>query len=126
MAHARPQPAVGSRDDVLAPDDARVLDQALGHQLRVLDEVAGVAHDARNEDLALWQLHVFPHAPLVVVARIGGLDGVGLGPDRQEQPGQITKRKIVLVRAVVAAPADVKAHALGRDVAQRVVERLDP
>ena len=31
----------------------------------------------------------------------------------------------MLVRAVVAPPADVKAHAVGRNVSQRVVERLD-
>jgi len=91
----------------------------------MLDEVAGVAHDAGDQELALGQLHVLPHAPFVVVARVGGLDGVALRAHGEDQVDEIAQRQVVLVRTVIAPPADVEADALGRDVSQRVVQRLD-
>src|SRR3989475_6905770 len=126
VAAARPEAAARPRHHVLAPDEPRVLHEALGHQLGVLDEVAGVADDAGDEDLAGGELDVFPHAPLVVVARVRRLDGVALRAHGQDQVHELAQREVVLVRAVGAAPAHVEAHALPRNVAQRVIERLDP
>src|SRR5881397_1336106 len=125
VADARPEAAVRARDHVLAPDQAGVPHDPLGDELRVLDEVAGVADHAGDEDLAARQLDVFPHAPLVLVAWVGRFERVGLRAHRQDQVDEVAQREIVLVRTVVTAPADVKADALGRNVAQRVVERLD-
>ena len=45
----------------------------------VLDKVRGRIDDTGNEDFARWQLHRFPHLPLVRVARVGGLDRIGPG-----------------------------------------------
>src|SRR5256885_561276 len=112
MADARSETAVRPRDHVLAPDEPRVLHEALGHELGVLDEVAGVTDDAGNEDLAGRQLDVLPYAPLVVVARIRRLDGIALRADGQDQVHELAQRQVVLVRAVIAAPAHVEAHAL--------------
>src|SRR3989454_4345082 len=78
MADARPEAAVRPRHHVLAPDDPRVLHEALGHELGVLDEIAGVADDAGDEDLAGGELDVFPHAPLAGGARVRRLDGIAL------------------------------------------------
>src|SRR5256885_15866678 len=71
MADARSETAVRPRDHVLAPDEPRVLHEALGHALGVLHEVAGVTDDAGNEDLAGRQLDVLPHRPPAVAPRIG-------------------------------------------------------
>src|SRR5262244_820541 len=76
MAHARAETAVRTGDHVLAADQPGVADDSLGDELGMLHEVAGVADHAGDEDLALRQLHVLPHAPLVLVARVGGLDRV--------------------------------------------------
>src|SRR5581483_10331305 len=78
VAHARPQPAVRARDDVLAADDARVGLPPVRDQLRVLHDVRVVADHAGDKDLAVRQLRVLPHLPLMVVSRVSGLDGVGL------------------------------------------------
>src|SRR6266705_1279426 len=51
-ADARSETAVRPRDHVLAPDEPRVLHEAIGDELGVLNVVPGVADDAGNEDLA--------------------------------------------------------------------------
>src|SRR5687767_10253314 len=71
MADTLAESTVRTGDNVLTTDDSRVADQALGDQLRVLDEVAEVADYARNQQLPLGQLHVLPDPPLVLVARVG-------------------------------------------------------
>src|SRR5215470_15586173 len=45
----RREAAVGARDDALAPDDLGVADEALGDQLRVLDEVGRRVEHARDD-----------------------------------------------------------------------------
>src|SRR5262249_60471469 len=65
--------AIDSGDDVLGPH-ARVLHDAVGHQLGVLDEVRGGIDHARDDDFAVGQLHVLPNFPFVAVALAPGND----------------------------------------------------
>src|SRR5262245_19115557 len=51
MANAPAQPAIRPGDDVFATDQPGIPDQALRHQLGVLNEVSGMADDPGNEDL---------------------------------------------------------------------------
>ena len=44
-----PEATVRARDDVLAAEQPRVLNDAQGHQVRMLDVVVGGVDDARNE-----------------------------------------------------------------------------
>ena len=74
MANALAKAAVGSRDDIFLAHDARVANQPLGHQLRVLDQVGRVPDDTRDERLAVGQFDVLPDRPVVFVARVGCLD----------------------------------------------------
>jgi hypothetical protein len=53
-------------------------DDALCDELRVLDQVGGVADHTRHQHLAVRQLDVFPDAVLVLVAHVRRLDGVAL------------------------------------------------
>src|SRR3989442_4737491 len=115
MADTRSETAVRPRDHVLAPDEPRVLHEALGDELGVLDEVAGVADDAGNEDLAGGELDVFPHPPLVVVTRVRRLAGIALRAHGGDQVHELAQGGGGLVRAVIAAPAPGGAPALPRE-----------
>ena len=61
----------------------------------------------------------------MLVARIGRLDHQRRRFRLQEDRRNFRQRNVVIVRAFVIAPADMKPHALGRDVAHRVVQHLD-
>src|SRR6266567_257612 len=50
-APALGEPAVRAGDDVLSPDHTGVILDPPRHQLRVLDDVRLMAHDARDQDL---------------------------------------------------------------------------
>ncbi len=75
---AAAETAVGCGDDVLASDQVGEADDAVGDQLGMLDDVGGVADDARKEDLAVGQLDVLPDLPFVLVPDIARLERVGL------------------------------------------------
>ena len=51
--------------------------------LGVLDDVGGVGDDAGDDALAVRELDALPCLPFVLVARVGGLEAVGAGVDRQ-------------------------------------------
>jgi len=74
----------------------------------VLDDRGGVGDDAGDEDLALGQLDVLPHAPLVRVAGRRRLHGIGLGLDHQQEVHDVPETEIVDVRPLPAAPAEVR------------------
>src|ERR1700687_5674377 len=69
--------AIGAGHDSLAPDDFGEAKEALGDELGVLDDVGRVRNQAGYEDLVFGKLYVLPHLPLVLVARIGGLEAIG-------------------------------------------------
>jgi len=71
----------------------------------MLDHVDGVTHDARQDELAVRELHVPPHLPLVLVAHVAGLERVGAALDGQHDVDDVAHRDVGRVRAVPAAPA---------------------
>src|SRR5581483_5053963 len=73
VSHARAQAAVRPRDDVLASNQLRVADEAVGDEPRVLQHVRRVADDARHQGAARGQLEVLEYAPLVLVTHVGCL-----------------------------------------------------
>src|SRR5438270_10768374 len=62
---AQSQTAIGAGDDAIAADHARVANEAIGHHLRMLDQVRRVADDAGNQDLVVGQLRRLPDLPFV-------------------------------------------------------------
>ena len=70
--HPPTQAAVGARDDVVAADEFGERDDTIGNQLRVLDEVGGVADNARNQDLPGGEFYVAPDFELMFVADVAG------------------------------------------------------
>src|SRR5436309_483375 len=81
LAHPRAEPAVGAGHDALASDQPRVAPDALGHEVRVLDEVGRRVEHAGDEHLVVGKLHVLEHPPLVGVPRIRRLERDAAGPD---------------------------------------------
>ena len=116
--------AVGAGDDVLASDGAGESADAIGHQLGVLDEDGRLRDRAGNQDGSFRELHVLPHPPLVLVARVRGLERVGAGADLQHHVDEMLQLEVVHARADVDAVAGVPADPVARQPAQRVVERL--
>ena len=97
------------------PTAAGEAQDALGHQLGMLDQIGRVADDARQHDLAFRQLDVLPQLPFVLVAHVGGLERIALRLDLQHQVDDVLERQIVGVRPVPGAPAQVIAHAVLRN-----------
>src|SRR5690606_3086011 len=92
--------AVCARDDVLPADDGGVALDAVGDELRRLDEVRVVADDAGDEDDAVRELRVLPGLPVVRVAGVRGFDGEALGPGHEHDVDDVAHLHVVLVGAV--------------------------
>src|SRR5262245_6709784 len=73
LADPRAEAAIGPGHHVLAADQPRVAADALGDQVRVLDEVGRGVEHARDEDLARGELHALEQPPLGRLPWIGGL-----------------------------------------------------
>src|SRR5262245_8966680 len=116
--------AVGARDDALAAHALREAPDALRDELGMLHYVGRMGDHARDKDLSLGQLHVVPHRVLVLMARIRRLDEIRLRFHAQHQVHDFFELEVEGVRPVPAAPAQVVAHALLGDVAQRMVKRF--
>src|SRR5438094_4777456 len=74
----------------------------------MLDDIGSVSHDPRHEHFAVGQLDLFPHAPFMLMARVGSFDGNRMSAHFQDQIDDISERNVVLMRTVIAAPAGVK------------------
>src|SRR5262245_29510993 len=74
-ADSGPEAAVCARHHVFSSDDLGIADQSICDGLRVLDDVGCVADHARDQHSSDAQLHFFPNAPLMLVARVGGFNG---------------------------------------------------
>ena len=66
------------------------------------------------------------HVPLVRMARIRPFDEQPLRPRLEHDRQERVERHVVMVRALVVAPADVHSHAIRGYVAQRVIQRFHP
>src|SRR5262249_1678800 len=85
----RGEAAVASGDDVLPSYEGSIFHQAISHRLRMFLKVGGMRDDSGNQHLPLGQLDALPDAPLMVMARIGRLEGVGASVDLQEQVNHV-------------------------------------
>jgi len=126
VADPRAEPAIGAGQDVLAAHQLGVAHQALGHEIGMLDEVGAVADDPRDERSAFRQFHVLEDPPFVLVARVRRLDRIAPGAHPEDQIDNVPERDVVVVGPVKAAPAHMQPDSLFRNVAQRVVQRVDP
>ena len=79
MADARSDSAVGARNDIFAADDFRKSHEAIGDCLGMLDEVAVMSHDPWDKDFPVGSLNFSHTPPLMFVARIRCLNGIGSG-----------------------------------------------
>jgi hypothetical protein len=61
----------------------------------------------------------------VLVPGVGTLEGDRRGPGLQHRLDDLMQRNVVVVRALVVAPAEMQTHALGRDVFSRGVEHRE-
>ena len=117
--------AIGAREDVLAANEAADAHEPFGHELGVLDDVGRMADHAGGDSLALWKAHRFPHAPLVLVPRVGAFNQVSSRAHFQDKVDDRAQRHVRRVWARPAAPAYVIADTLLRKTLQRVVDQLD-
>src|SRR5262249_38610864 len=118
--------AIGAGDDVLAPDDPRKAHDALGHQLRMLDEYARLRNGPRDENHAIGKSDVLPYAPLVLVARVRGFERDCTGPDLEHDVDEVLELQVVNARTDIDAVTGMPAHAVARDAAQGMVQGFDP
>src|SRR5262245_26952055 len=103
LADPRTEAAIGSSDDVLAADQTRVAADALGDQVRMLDEVGRRVEHARDENLAGGQLHALEQPPLVRVPWIRGLERDARRPRGEDDVDDVGERDVVVVRPLVVA-----------------------
>ena len=87
--------AIGAGDDVLAADDLGIAQDAVGDELRVLDEVGGVADHTRHQHLARRQFRLLPYPPLVLVPHIGSLERISLRLHVEDQIDDVLERQIM-------------------------------
>ena len=119
------EPAVGSRHHVLAANHLCIANDPLLDQLGVLDEVGrGVEHPG-YQHLAARQLDSLEHPPLMGVARVGSFDQKSHRSRLQQRADEVGQRHVSDVRPLVVTPANMEAHAVGGDISDGVVERLD-
>src|SRR5690349_2778161 len=116
--------AVAARDNVLAADAFRIARDALGDDLRMLHYVGRVGDDTRHQDLSVRQLDALPHRVLVLMPRVRALDEIRLRLYAQHEIDDVLELDVVGMRPVPAAPAEVIAHAIFGDVAQRMIQSL--
>lgn len=119
------QAAVRGGHDVLRAYQLGELDDAVGHELRVLHCVGGVRDHAWVDDGALRQLVVLPRTPLMSVTRRGALEGEAADLRLQNLLDDVTERNVGHMRAMPGAPADVETGLLARDVLDGLVEDLN-
>src|SRR5258707_13157176 len=96
--------AVGSRDDPLTADRAGEIHDPLRDRLGMLDHGGRVRDHAGNEYLALRELHVLPHTPLVRVTGCRRLDRIALRLDPEHEVDDVAQTEVVDVRPLPAAP----------------------
>src|SRR6516164_11517587 len=117
----RGKAAIGARDHVLASDQLRQANDALGDQFGMFDDDGRVSDTAWDQHFSLRKLHILPHAPLVLMTGIRHLEGVRAGADGHDQVGKMLHLHVARPRSDIDAIAGMMANPLWRDVAERVV-----
>jgi hypothetical protein len=78
----------------------------------MLDIVGARVDEAGHQLHALGQLEILEHLPFVRVARISGLDRDGANARLEQHVDDVAQGDVVVMRALVVAPARVQAHPL--------------
>ena len=68
---------------ILATDNRGIAKDAIGDQLRMLDEVGRMTYDTRHQYLAGRHLDLLPGSPFVLMSHVAGLEGIGLRLNRE-------------------------------------------
>src|SRR5207249_260011 len=123
-AMKKTKPLVDAAELPPQPDPDELLDAAIAYTFPASDPIA-VDSASRHQDFSARQLDLFPHAPLVLVARVRRLDEIGAGAHAEDQVDDVLQRDVAGMRSGPASPADVVAHAILGDALQGMVERLD-
>src|SRR6516162_11908486 len=123
--HAPSKTAVGGSDHPLTPHHAGKSQDALGHKLGMFDHVGGVADDARQDQLLVWQLHLLPYPPFVLMPHVASLKRIGLTLNRQHHINDVAHGYVGRVRTMPATPAEMEADAIPGHALDGMVERLD-
>src|SRR5215813_12407681 len=121
----RGEAAIGPSDHVLPAHQFGIADDALSDEFGVFDDVARVSDYPWDEHLAYGQFHVFPDVVLMLVTRVGSLEGVGACIYFQHRVQDVLKRRVVDPRPFIDPVAGVEAHLLRGDTSQAMVERLN-
>ena len=77
--------AIRTGNNVLAAGNRSVAQDSVSDELRVFDKVGGTADDTWHQHLAWRQLRLLPHAPLMLVEHVAGLEGIGLRLHLEDQ-----------------------------------------
>src|SRR5215472_5417045 len=123
--HTESQAAIGAGNDIHTANESCEADDAVGDELRMLDDIGRVADDTRDENFSVRQRRRLPELPLVLVARVGSLDRVGTRLHFQHEIENVLEWQIVRMRAVPAAPADVITDPILGQPLERVIERVN-
>src|SRR5690606_9223458 len=73
-AGERGETTVGAGNHALATYDVSELQNALAHQLRMLNVVGSGIHHSWHQNLVLWNPGFLPHCPFMAVTRVGGFE----------------------------------------------------
>jgi len=95
-SHVRPlsEAAIRPRQDILASNQGRELDNSLSNKFGMLDDVGRMANHARNQHLVCWKFDSLPHTPFVFMANIRGFDRVATDTEPQKQVDDVFQRDI--------------------------------
>src|SRR5262245_55797254 len=123
--NAASKAAIRAGNYILATDNRGIAKDAIGDQLRMLDEVGRMTYDTRHQYLAGRHLDHLPGSPLVLMSHVAGLEGIGLRLNRENQIDDVFQRQVVSMRTVPAAPTKVVTHLLFRNADERVIDCFD-
>src|SRR4051812_17741070 len=91
----------------------------------MLDDIGCVTDHARDQHLAVRQLHRFPYTPFVLVTWVCHFQRIATYVHPQDEIGNVLQWDIVGVRSIPASPADMVATSFGSDATQRMIEGID-
>ena len=93
--NAAAKAAIRAGNYIFATDNRGIAKDAIGNQLRMLDEVGRMTHDTRHQDLAGRHLDRLPGSPFVLMSHVAGLEGIGLCLNRENQFDDVFQRQVV-------------------------------
>ena len=117
--------AIGRRDDTLAvANRTHGFLNASRHHFRMLDEIAGGFHHARDQQHVFRQRMFLQRIVFVGMARVGEFDRQRADLRLIERRQNRRQRNIVNVRAFPVAVTDVQPHAVARNTVNALIDRL--